>query len=502
MQYKPFVCSEAEVIEVQLDGTEEYLVLACDGLWDTVSPEELPRIVYNYLSDSGSSASGIAKYLVEYAKEHDSMDNISVIVIVFRDNLTEPVADAGFFSFLSGGEGDNSQGSDNSGTNSGYSGNSGAGNQNSSGAGGGDSGADNQDSEQGKDNRGLNDSIDGCLETSAEDKRRQGDVDADGEVNPENNEFVANQQRGLMEMQRSKPEMLIDINHMSFDIEAHRVRQEVSESLQTSTDAEDTTEGDVTDSERREEDLDYYGVFNTRLVDGPVDLSALDNANSSALLKHIADDVYNKTPQDYASVPKSTKNNLMLQELDKDTENSFCNFFSTEPYWVKKKGKHFKVDSQRSKKGGKGKSKSPVCWAFTGKNMASVQNYKLNMAAKWLNKGTSQIPGEQIPAVKPPPSKFAQTYSSTENVHDIANITLNRGKLESLPPPKPKVLPENLAQLSGIKVFGSKSYPKKETQKFHTTWRPRKPLKPISSIVYETPPTPFVNSKFQGMRHQ
>ena len=126
-----------------------------------------------------------------------------------------------------------------------------------------------------------------------------------------------------------------------------------------------------------------------------------------------------------------------------------------------------------------------MCWAFAGKNRATVQNYKLKMAAQ--TRGSNQLFVDNVPNVKPPAPKFAQVYSSTENIHDIANITHSSGKLDKLPLPRPKVLPSNLAKLSGITVYGSKTYPQKESQKFHTTWRPRKPLKPIASIVYETP---------------
>lgn len=495
VQYKPFVSSDAEVIQVDLDGTEEYLVLACDGLWDALTPQELPQVVFNYMSDSGGNVGGIAKHLVQYAKDNESMDNISVIVIAFRENLTEPVSDAGFFNFLSGGAsgkgGDNSQGSSNSGNKAGDIDKSGAGNQNS-----GDTSVSggNLDGSQNKN-------------MSLKDDAFPSDINL-------NNEVFSKQPRGLREM--SRPELLININHMSFDI-GPQIQQEDSTSFETSTERETTTEIetddtskiddeiiDTDDSSKRDEDLDYYGVFNTRLVDGPIDLSRINDVNSSALLKDIADDVYNKTPlevnNEILTISKLRKKNIFLQGLDQDLENSLHNYLSTESYNMKKKKMKKSRNESRNVGEKKEKGKSPVCWAFTGKNRATVQNYKLNMAAKTFNKGSNQLPGEVTPRVKPLPSKFAQIYSSTENVHDIANLTMNPGKLESLPPPRPKVLPGNLAQLSGSKVYGSKSQLQKETQKFHTSWRPRKPLKPIASVVYETPPTPFVNNKLQGLK--
>lgn len=516
VQYKPFVSSEAEVLEVKLDGTEEYLVLACDGLWDTVTSEELPRLVFNYMTESGGSASGLAKYLVQYAKDNDSMDNISVIVIVFREDLTEPVADAGFFNFFSGRDGSNtnSQGSNSPGKDAGDNTKSGADNHNSGDTTGDRSGGDSNADSTGNSNGSQNDVRKTAGFISGE-RRTYGDISM-------NNENLNSQDRGLRET--TKPELLININHMSFDIGPQIVRptnKDDSDSVDNSTEAdvttetetgdsfkrEDTTEtgtgdswkreDDSWDSSRKDSDLDCYGVFNTRLMDGPIDLSCIDDANSSALLKNIADNVYNITPQNESNQQVLRLNNqhVFIADFDRDIENSLHNYLSTEPFLLKKKTKKSKNDSQRSKKAGQGKEKHPVCWAFTGKNKATVQNYKLNMAAKTFNKGSNQLSGDNIPKVIAPPSKFAQNYSATENVHDIANITLNPGKLEKLPTPRPKVLPGNLAKLSGMTVFGSKSYQQKESQKFHTTWRPRKPLKPISSIVYESPPTPFLNNK-------
>ena len=36
--YKPFVSADPDVTTVEMNGSEDYLIIACDGLWDTVSP--------------------------------------------------------------------------------------------------------------------------------------------------------------------------------------------------------------------------------------------------------------------------------------------------------------------------------------------------------------------------------------------------------------------------------------------------------------------------------
>jgi hypothetical protein len=255
---------------------------------------------------------------------------------------------------------------------------------------------------------------------------------------------------------------------------------------------------------KEDEDLDSYGVFNTRLIDGPIDLSILDDQNSSYLLKDIADSVYNqdthrKNENFYAS--KSNENLFRLPGL---------NHLEHELSAPKKhkKLKKVKTEGQRSRRDSrkKGQSSSPVYWAFTGKNQASVQNHRLNMAAK-VHKGSNPTPGELTLANKAPArlsdrslSKFAQVYSSTENVHEIANMTVPHGKLESLPLPRPKLSSSSLSSLTGFTIFGSKAGLQAESQKFQTTLKTRKPLKPISTVVYETPPTPFVSNRLHGAR--
>lgn len=87
---KKFVTSDADVVCHEMDGTEDYVVIACDGLWDVLSGLQVMRCVYNYLSTGGSKP-GVAKALVEAACKEGSTDNITVIVIFFSSfQLVEP----------------------------------------------------------------------------------------------------------------------------------------------------------------------------------------------------------------------------------------------------------------------------------------------------------------------------------------------------------------------------------------------------------------------------
>jgi len=47
--YKPYVCSDPDVTTVQMNGTEDFCIVACDGLWDTVTPDEATACVFNQL---------------------------------------------------------------------------------------------------------------------------------------------------------------------------------------------------------------------------------------------------------------------------------------------------------------------------------------------------------------------------------------------------------------------------------------------------------------------
>ncbi|CAK1545186.1 unnamed protein product [Leptosia nina] len=53
-QYKPYVIARPEVVALDLDGDEDFLVVACDGLWDVVSEDEVALAVYRQIADDPS----------------------------------------------------------------------------------------------------------------------------------------------------------------------------------------------------------------------------------------------------------------------------------------------------------------------------------------------------------------------------------------------------------------------------------------------------------------
>ena len=85
---KPFVSSDADVVQVELDGDEDYVVLGCDGVWDVVQAAAIPAIVHRHVAHR--SRHGVARAIVSHARDCGSSDNISVVVVFLRDEIAPP----------------------------------------------------------------------------------------------------------------------------------------------------------------------------------------------------------------------------------------------------------------------------------------------------------------------------------------------------------------------------------------------------------------------------
>lgn len=84
-EHKPYICGDADSDSVVLDGSEDYLILACDGFYDTVNPEEAVKVVSDHLKENNGDSSMVAHKLVASARDAGSSDNITVIVVFLRD---------------------------------------------------------------------------------------------------------------------------------------------------------------------------------------------------------------------------------------------------------------------------------------------------------------------------------------------------------------------------------------------------------------------------------
>ena len=92
MENKPTVTSEPDVASIVLNGTEDYIVLACDGILDVIRPSKVPQLVYTYAHlTGGGSKEMVAKSLIDHAKAERSSDNMTAIVVFFDTfELKEP----------------------------------------------------------------------------------------------------------------------------------------------------------------------------------------------------------------------------------------------------------------------------------------------------------------------------------------------------------------------------------------------------------------------------
>ncbi|KAJ8275727.1 hypothetical protein COCON_G00074790 [Conger conger] len=84
-EHKPYICGDADRSNFPLDGSEDYLILACDGFYDTVSPDEAVRVVSDHLQENSGDSTMVAHKLVASARDAGSSDNITVIVVFLRD---------------------------------------------------------------------------------------------------------------------------------------------------------------------------------------------------------------------------------------------------------------------------------------------------------------------------------------------------------------------------------------------------------------------------------
>lgn len=89
-EHKPYICGDADHSIFPLDGSEDYLILACDGFWDTVIPDEAVRVVSDHLQENSGDTTMVAHKLVASARDAGSSDNITVIVVFLRDPRSPP----------------------------------------------------------------------------------------------------------------------------------------------------------------------------------------------------------------------------------------------------------------------------------------------------------------------------------------------------------------------------------------------------------------------------
>uniref|UniRef100_A0A1B0GAU5 PPM-type phosphatase domain-containing protein n=1 Tax=Glossina morsitans morsitans TaxID=37546 RepID=A0A1B0GAU5_GLOMM len=79
------VIAEPDFVDIPLQATHDFLLLGSDGLWDHVGEKHIVQTVYKGLDDNEQSLEDIPKHLIELAKQGDSQDNITVILVLLKD---------------------------------------------------------------------------------------------------------------------------------------------------------------------------------------------------------------------------------------------------------------------------------------------------------------------------------------------------------------------------------------------------------------------------------
>jgi len=84
-----FVSAEPFVNKIELSPENEFLIVACDGLWDKFTYDQAVNFISNE-RESGRSASEAAKNIVQCALNRGTFDNVTTIVVYLKKHTPLP----------------------------------------------------------------------------------------------------------------------------------------------------------------------------------------------------------------------------------------------------------------------------------------------------------------------------------------------------------------------------------------------------------------------------
>lgn len=84
------IIADADTQEVRLTAEDAFLIMACDGLWDTMTHTEAVQLSTEYLM-SGLNANAVADKLVSEALVRGTRDNITVVFVLLGPDPLKPV---------------------------------------------------------------------------------------------------------------------------------------------------------------------------------------------------------------------------------------------------------------------------------------------------------------------------------------------------------------------------------------------------------------------------
>ena len=88
------VIAEPDILSFDLNDIQpKFMILASDGLWDTFTNEEAVNLTKELLigakQNTGNTAHEVAKSLVNESYKRGSVDNITVILVIFDTNFDD-----------------------------------------------------------------------------------------------------------------------------------------------------------------------------------------------------------------------------------------------------------------------------------------------------------------------------------------------------------------------------------------------------------------------------
>jgi serine/threonine protein phosphatase PrpC len=85
---EPFLTCMPDIYRYKMEKSDKFMVLACDGLWDVLTSQDVVNFILNECYDLSSNTRinksiNIARKLAEYAIHKGSFDNVSILVVFF-----------------------------------------------------------------------------------------------------------------------------------------------------------------------------------------------------------------------------------------------------------------------------------------------------------------------------------------------------------------------------------------------------------------------------------
>lgn len=84
---KPFVSAEPEVTTIPLRAGDEFILLACDGLWDVADNATARQVARFHKRQRGNKAAAIG--LTTYAVRTGSVDNVTAMIVDIKAYAAE-----------------------------------------------------------------------------------------------------------------------------------------------------------------------------------------------------------------------------------------------------------------------------------------------------------------------------------------------------------------------------------------------------------------------------